>query len=142
MKLRDIKQEAEAAGDQSKPTESNEATSMAPSAAAAAAAKTSSSGLDNSALPPSLPTPAGLQGDLENDEERTHTPKLDEVSDVEPDQKLVPGDDEEQSNMDDLNDAAKHPADIPHANPNVSIQQLTGDVAAQSVPQNGSDASP
>ncbi|KAF7728185.1 hypothetical protein EC973_006579 [Apophysomyces ossiformis] len=60
------------------------------------------------------------------DEECTHTPKLEDVSDVEPENNTDK--DDEESNGDDINDPARHPASIPHVHP-----RLTDDEAMDSV---------
>jgi hypothetical protein len=54
----------------------------------------------------------------ETDEEHTHTPKLSDVPDVDPNQLM----DEQENNADDLNDPSRHPAFAPHIHP-----QLTDD---------------
>ena len=64
----------------------------------------------SSALPPSLPAP-GPAKLIEEEEERTHTPKLDDVSDNDNES------DHQPLENDDMDDPAKHPASNPHVHP-------------------------
>ncbi|KAG0171703.1 hypothetical protein DFQ28_000714 [Apophysomyces sp. BC1034] len=97
--------------------------------------------IDNNptALAPTAPTDNNVEGigrDVEikgtiatlaaEDEECTHTPKLEEISDVEPENNTDK--DDEESNGDDVNDPARHPASIPHVHP-----RLTDDEAMDSI---------
>ncbi|KAI8341538.1 hypothetical protein BC941DRAFT_417214 [Chlamydoabsidia padenii] len=56
----------------------------------------------------------------DNDEDRTHTPKLSDVPDVDTDQIM----DDKESNTDDLNDASRHPAFAPHIHPQLTDEPM------------------
>ncbi|CAO3588101.1 unnamed protein product [Absidia cylindrospora] len=85
------------------------------------------SGLQNSGLFTARSPPTNKQvSSTVADEERTHTPKLSDVPDVDPDQLMVDNDDDKESNTDDLNDASRHPAFAPHIHPRLTDDTILG----------------
>ncbi|ORZ21387.1 hypothetical protein BCR42DRAFT_488469 [Absidia repens] len=85
------------------------------------------SGLQNSGLFTARSSPPNKQvSSTIADEERTHTPKLSDVPDVDPDQLMADNDDDKESNTDDLNDASRHPAFAPHIHPRLTDDNILG----------------
>ncbi|KAI8097375.1 uncharacterized protein BX664DRAFT_356627 [Halteromyces radiatus] len=65
----------------------------------------------------STPIDNKIVSSLADEEERTPTPKLSDVSDVD---QTMGDDDDKESNADDLNDASRHPAFAPHIHPRLN----------------------
>ncbi|KAI8073169.1 hypothetical protein BC940DRAFT_290702 [Gongronella butleri] len=63
----------------------------------------------------------------EEDDSRTPTPKLSDVSDADPDAMLDDDDDDDKSN--DLNDASQHPAYAPHVHPRLTDDEQIDSLA-------------
>lgn len=61
--------------------------------------------------------------DMDEDEQRSQTPKLDDISDEEPDPTL--DNDDDDNDVDSINDPSKHPALAPHAQARMTDDEAT-----------------
>ncbi|CAO3686521.1 unnamed protein product [Rhizopus microsporus] len=69
-----------------------------------------------------------IQQEQEDDEKRSHTPKLDDISDEEPEPSL--DNEDEDNDADNINDPSKHPAFAPHAQAHMTDDDLMTNSAA------------
>jgi hypothetical protein len=66
--------------------------------------------------------------EMEDDESRSQTPKLDDISDEEPDPTL--DNDDDDNDTDNMNDPSKHPALAPHAQAHMTDDDMMTDSTA------------
>ncbi|GAA5801045.1 hypothetical protein HPULCUR_006487 [Helicostylum pulchrum] len=70
------------------------------------------------------------QDDLDDDNSRSQTPKLNDISDEEVDQTTHNNDDDDDDDVDNMNDPSKHPALAPHAEVHMTDDEAMTDSTA------------